>query len=138
MSPRKFASEQSSAVMAGSYNTKRSYLAETLAHRLGIRRWASQTHVIAGLWSAEVLHALRRHPDSFRSLCPDSPDAFRSWWSGVAQSHGQTSTLVLMDPMASTRQTLLIGLEEALDPGTRPRYRGYGEAAAKLISRQAA
>jgi hypothetical protein len=40
--------------------------------------------------------------------------------------------------MASARQLLFIGLEEALDPVTRPRYRGYGEAVTKLMARQAA
>lgn len=124
--------------MAGSYNAKRSYLAETLGNRLGIRRWASQTHVITALWSAEVLHALRRHPESFRTLCPDAPEAFRSWWSGVAQHHRNTSTLVLLDPMASARQRPFIDLEEALDHATRPRYRGYAEAAAAVMGQQAA
>lgn len=110
--------------MAGSYNAKRSYLAETLANRLGIRRWASQTHVIAALWSAEVLHALRRHPNSFRTLCPDSTDAFRSW--------------VAIDPLASTRQRLFVDLEEALATLTRPRFRGYAEAAAAVTGLRAA
>jgi len=45
--------------MAASYNAKRAYLAEAIGERVGITRWSSQTHVIAALWSAEVLHALR-------------------------------------------------------------------------------
>jgi transcriptional regulator with XRE-family HTH domain len=56
--------------MAGSFNAKRAYLGRALAARLGFGRWESETHVLAALWSSEVLHAIRLRPDSFRSLCP--------------------------------------------------------------------
>jgi transcriptional regulator with XRE-family HTH domain len=125
--------------MAGSYNAKRSYLAETLAHRLGIRSWSSETHVIAALWSSEVLQALRAYPESFRSICPDPPDAFLSLWDGTATPIGITSTLVLFDPAATGRQVPFVGLDDALDHTTRPRYRGYAEAAAAVgLGRRAA
>lgn len=117
--------------MAGSYNAKRAYLAESLGRRLGVRRWASETHVIAALWSSEVLHALRMRPDSFRSLCPDAADAFAGWWRGEPPPSGATSTLVVIDPVASRRQRLFIGLDEAL-AAARPRHRGYAEVAAAL------
>jgi transcriptional regulator with XRE-family HTH domain len=123
--------------MAGSYNAKRTYLADVLAARLGIRRWASQTHVIAGLWSSEVLHALRLHPESFRALCPDDPDSFAAWWNGAAPTTGNTSLLIVLDPSAGPRQPLFIGLEEALSGSCRPRYRGYADAAASLKERAA-
>jgi transcriptional regulator with XRE-family HTH domain len=45
--------------MAGSFNAKRAYLAEAIRGRLGVGRWNSQTHIIAALWTSEVLHALR-------------------------------------------------------------------------------
>ena len=45
--------------MAGSFNAKKAYLAESIGARVGIDNWASQTHVIAALWTSEVLRALR-------------------------------------------------------------------------------
>lgn len=117
--------------MAGAYNAKRAYLAESLGRRLGVRLWASETHVIAALWSSEVLHALRMRPDSFHSLCPDTSEAFGSWWSAEPPPAGTMSTLVVIDPAASPRQRLFIGLDEALT-SARPRHRGYAEAATRL------
>lgn len=116
--------------MAGSWNAKRAYLAESLAGRLGIRRWESVTHVMVSLWSAEVLHALRLRPETFRSLCPDKPDGFAQWWSGTPPASGITSSLVVFDPLAAGRQRTWIGLEEA--QSVRPRVRGYPEAAERL------
>lgn len=116
---------------AGSFNAKRAYLGAALAERLGFRRWASETHVIVGLWSAEVLHALRLRPETFRSLCPDPPDSFAAWWAGRPPPSGQTSSLVVMDPLATGRQRPFVGLDEALT-GVRPRHRGYADVAAKL------
>ena len=123
--------------VAGSFNAKKAYLGDALAKRLGIRYWRSQTHVVAGLWSAEVLHALRQRAESFRSICPDAPSAFEAWWAGRPPASGKTSTLVVLDPLASGRQRLLIGLDEAL-AGARPRHRGYADAATKLTARAAA
>jgi transcriptional regulator with XRE-family HTH domain len=115
--------------MAGAFNAKRAYLAAALAERLGIGGWRSQTHVIAALWSAEVLHALRLRPESFRTLCPDPADAFAAWWAGTPPTTGKHTTLVVLDPLATGRQREYIGLDDALAQTTRPRHRGYADAA---------
>ena len=59
---------------AGSYNAKRQYLAPSIAQRLnlGPRGWRSVTHVMACLWSSEVIHALRLRRATFEALCPGS------------------------------------------------------------------
>jgi hypothetical protein len=116
--------------MAGAYNAKRAYLAASFGERVGVRRWASETHVIVGLWSSEVLHAIRMRRESFRALCPDPPDAFVAWWNGRPAPVGKTSALVVLDPLARPRQRTYIGFDEALT--ARPRHRGYAEAAARL------
>ena len=116
--------------MAGSYNAKRAYLGRALAERVGVNRWASETHVMVALWSAEVLHAIRLRRASFESLCPAPPSALNAWWSGEPPRHGTGSTLVVLDPLAAGRQRVYIGLAEALT--ARPRHRGYAEAAARL------
>lgn len=113
---------------AGSFNAKRAYLGAALGERLGVRRWSSQTHVMAALWSAEVLHSLRLRPESFRSLCPDPADAFSAWWAGEPPESGITSALIVLDPLAARRQRPYIGLADALD-GARPRQRGYADFA---------
>ena len=51
---------------AGSYNAKREYLASVVARELGIRRFDSETHVLCGLWSSEVIHSVRLRPATFR------------------------------------------------------------------------
>jgi transcriptional regulator with XRE-family HTH domain len=116
---------------AGSYNAKRAYLAESIGARVGVSRWASETHVMVGLWAAEMLHGLRLRPNSFRSLCPDSNASFLAWWRGEPPTGGHTSTLIVLDPAATGRQRLFI--DEALT--ARPRYRDYAAAAAALASR---
>jgi transcriptional regulator with XRE-family HTH domain len=121
--------------MAGSFNSKKSYLGTVIADRIGIRRWASETHVIVALWSAEVLHSLRLRPESFRSLCPDPPDAFASWWAGQSPPTGVTSSLVVLDPLATGRQRPFIGLDEAIATA-KPRHRGYAEVVAELAAQQ--
>jgi transcriptional regulator with XRE-family HTH domain len=121
--------------MAGSFNAKRSYLGPVLAQRLGLRAWRTETHVIAALWSAEVLHSLRLRAASYRALCPDAPLGFGSWWSGQPPTHaGKRSELVVIDPLARGRQRAWIGLEDALT--TRPRHRGYADVA-RLLTRGA-
>jgi hypothetical protein len=112
---------------AGSYNAKRAYLGDALAARLGIARWGSETHVLAGLWSWEVLHALRQRPETFRSLCPSTVDSFDGWWAGAPSDTGRTSVFVVLDPRARGRQQAFVGLDRALT--VRARYRGYAEAA---------
>jgi hypothetical protein len=116
--------------MAGAYKAKRAYLGEALAERLGIKRWVSETHVIAVLWSSEVLHALRLRTASFRALCPDPAQAFAAWWEGRPPKVGASSTLIVLDPGATGRQPEWISFDQALT--ARPRYRGYADAAATL------
>jgi transcriptional regulator with XRE-family HTH domain len=118
--------------MAGSFNGKRAYLARAFAERAGVRRWNSQTHVIAAIWSAEILHALRLSGASFRALCPDPADTFASWWLGEPPASGTYSTLIVLDPLASARQRAFVGLDEAMT--VRPRHRAYAEIAARLAS----
>lgn len=120
---------------AGAWNAKRAYLAPVLAERLGIRRWASVTHAMVALWSAEVLHVLRLRTETFRALCPDAPDAFTDWWSGARPLAGTTATLIILDPFATGRARRYVGLEDALT--ARPRVRGYAEAVARLEQRTA-
>jgi hypothetical protein len=116
---------------AGSFNSKREYLGRALLDRAGVLRWASETHVIAGLWSAEVLHAMRRRPETFRSLSPHAPDAFTSWWEGRPPARGKTATVIVLDPLATGRQRLWIGLDEALSKA-RPRHHGYSDVVSTL------
>jgi hypothetical protein len=42
-----------------------------------------------------------------------------------------TSTLVILDPLASGRQRAFVGLDEALT--VRRRHRGYADALSKLM-----
>ena len=76
---------------AGSYNAKRRYLAASLADRAGIgpRGWQSVTHVMACLWSSEVLHAIRLRRATFDALCPDPPDALLAWLGGEPPARGR-------------------------------------------------
>ena len=117
---------------AGSYNAKRAYMAGVIAERFAIRGgFASVTHVMAALWSAEVIHSLRLRSASFRSLCPDPTEAFEAWWDGRPADRARSSCLVLLDPFAHGRQRLWVSLETALAE-VRPRMRGYADAAARL------
>lgn len=115
---------------AGSYNAKRSYLAQAIGARVGVRHWTSETHVFVALWSAEMLHSIRLRTESFRSICPDPAGAFAAWWRGDPPASGKTSTLIVLDPAATGRQRAFIDLDGALN--ARPRYSGYAEAAARL------
>ena len=116
--------------MAGSFNAKRAYLAMALGERYGVSRWAGETHVIAALWSSEILHALRLRTESFRTICPDPPDGFMQWWMGDPPRTGVTSSLVVLDPLAAGRRRPFVALDQAL--ASRPRYRGYVDAVAAL------
>ncbi|MDP8903995.1 MAG: hypothetical protein M3N29_01535 [Chloroflexota bacterium] len=118
--------------MAGAYNAKRAYLAQALAGRVGVPSWKSETHVLVGLWSAEVLRVLRLRTDSFPALCPDPPAPFHAWWNGQPPTGGRASTLVVLDPLTSGRQRSVLELDRALS--ARARYRGYAEAAAALTA----
>ncbi len=119
---------------AGSYNAKRQYLSRALAERvdIGPSGWRSVTHLIACLWSAEVLHVLRLRRATFSALCPDGPDQFDSWLRGAAPSPGTTSSLIVLDPavvVGSRRRTFAPFADV---PRLDPRHRGYAEAAAAL------
>ena len=114
----------------GSYNAKRAYLAEDVAERIGLGGgWRSETHVIAALWSSEVLHSLRLRTASFEVVCPDPPNAFAAWWSGEPPAQSRASCLVVLDPDPggpAARRRRFIGLAEALR--AEPRYRDYAAA----------
>jgi transcriptional regulator with XRE-family HTH domain len=119
----------------GSYNAKRRYLPGVIAERLGRRGgFESVTNVIAGLWSSEVIHAVRLHAATFDAVCPDPADGFAAWWGGHMPAAGVTSTIVVLDPgrlMTRQRRWAPIG------PATRPRHRGYA-AASTALSREGA
>jgi transcriptional regulator with XRE-family HTH domain len=117
--------------MAGAFNAKKAYLAQQLGARVGIGRWRSQTHVIAALWTSEVLHSIRMRRDSFRSLCPDATDAFAGWWRGEPPVAGTSAILIVFDPLAQGRQRQWIGLDDALT--ARPRHAGYAQVAVGLL-----
>jgi hypothetical protein len=112
---------------AGAFNAKRAYLGASVARQLGIGKWRGETHVIAALWSAEVLHAIRLRAASFTALCPDDSQTFARWWQGRPDTAGQAATLIVLDPLARGRQRPFISLDEALT--ARPRYAGYADAA---------
>jgi hypothetical protein len=119
---------------AGAYNAKRRYLAGALADLWGVgtRGWRSVTHVMACLWTSEVLHVLRLRSATFDALCPDAPDALNDWLNGTHPKPGVTSTLVLLDPavpFGSRRRTIAPSDDV---PKVEPRYRGYAEAADAL------
>jgi transcriptional regulator with XRE-family HTH domain len=116
---------------AGAWNAKRTYLPAALATRLGVRGgWTSVTHVMAALWSAEVLHVMRLREVTFQALCPDPIDAFAEWWSGTPPKRGVTTTMVVLDPAAAGRQRQYCSMADALR--AKPRYRGYRDAADRL------
>lgn len=118
----------------GSYNAKRAYLADDLRRRLQLpRAWRSVTHVIACLWSSEVLRTLRSRRESLNAVCPDEATVFDEWWSGRPPAAGVRSTLVLLDPIANTRRRQWSPLHTGrIDP----RYRGYVDAADAVTARR--
>ena len=118
---------------AGAFNAKRAYLAPDLARRLGIPGgFRSVTHVVAALWSSEVLHIVRLRQASFAAVCPDSDDAFARWWDGQDPVTGAWSSFILFDPLPGTRRSRRrwVGLEAV--PRAEPRYRGYADALDRL------
>jgi hypothetical protein len=120
--------------MAGAYNAKRQYLAGAIADRAGIGPggWRSVTHVMACLWSSEVLHALRLRPATFAALCPDGPEGFEAWLRGDEPAAGVSSTLVLLDPAVpfGSRRRTIAAMDDL--PRVAPRYRDYAAAADAL------
>jgi hypothetical protein len=116
----------------GSFNSKRTYLGDELAARLGVGRWRSETHVMAALWSGETLPVLRAHAASFASVFPQPVDAFETWWRGVPPDSGRHRVVVVFDPAKGTRKDRLQWLGAIELPGVRPRYRDYAEAVSLL------
>jgi len=116
----------------GSFNAKRRYLGAELAARAGIKHWRSETHVIAALWSAEVLRTIRAHTSSLASVCPGSVEGFSAWWRGEPPATGRRSILVIFDPAQGRRsdRRRWLGMDEL--EGARPRYRDYADAVALL------
>ncbi len=119
---------------AGSWNAKRQYLASELAGRYGIgpRGWRSVTHVMACLWSAEVLHAIRLRRATFDALAPEGPDALQAWLSGDEPKPGTTSTLILLDPLVAPNERRRAWASAHEPPRREPRYRDYADAAEAL------
>jgi transcriptional regulator with XRE-family HTH domain len=117
----------------GAYNAKRRYLPRVLAERIGLRGgFNSVTHVMAGLWSSEVIHVVRLRPASFRAIAPDGSESFLAWWMGGQPTSGVTSSFVLLDPAANGRQRPFVGLDAVAASSLRARYRGYADAFAAL------
>jgi transcriptional regulator with XRE-family HTH domain len=117
---------------AGSFNAKRQYLARVMASQLGLRRFRTQDHVMVGLWSGEVMRAVRTKPATFAALCPDGTEAWESWLRGAPHEGTSTSAFILLDPFARGRQRGWLGLE-AVMRGARPRMRGYADAARRVV-----
>lgn len=117
----------------GSFGAKRAYLGRILAERFEVRGgWRSETHVIAALWTSEVIHVLRSRRATFDAACGDRPAALRAWWDGdVGGVREASSTLVLFDPSLRVREGFRFAV---VAEATRPRYRGYAEAAAAIRS----
>jgi transcriptional regulator with XRE-family HTH domain len=116
----------------GSYGAKRNYLGPVLAERFGIGRWSTVTHVMAVLWSADVLRVLKLRATSFDAACPDGIAAFESWWNGELPPHRRvTSALVVFDPAPDLgRSRRFVALDVAR--GKAARYRNYADAAERL------
>lgn len=126
---------------AGSYNAKRQYLARALAERAGIgpAGWRSVTHVMACLWSAEVLHALRLRAATFGALCPDGPEVLEAWLAGEAPRPGVTSALVLLYPavpLGSRRRTIASLADVARLDARHRDYAGAAEALRAASARE--
>ena len=92
------------------------------------------THVLAALWSSEVLHVLRLRQATFRRDLPRHVDAFAAWWARIAASEGVTSALVVLDPDRRCRRAASAG-SGPTRRHDRPRYRDYADAAAALSRR---
>jgi lambda repressor-like predicted transcriptional regulator len=116
----------------GSYNAKRQFLPGVIAERLGLRGgFATVTHVMAGLWSSEVIHTARIRAATFAAVCPHDGQPFEMWWQGTPPEPGRpTSSFILLDPIrAEGGHRMWFG---GFGPAVRPRYRGYADAAESL------
>jgi transcriptional regulator with XRE-family HTH domain len=118
---------------AGAFAAKRAYLGREIAGRVGVAGgFVSETHVVVALWSAEVLHTLRCRRASFRSICPDPPEAFAAWWAAAPPVPGRRTELIVFDPLPGARITRRrwVGLDRV--GNAEPRYRGYAEVLTAL------
>lgn len=116
----------------GAFNAKREYLGAEMASRVGVPRWRSECHVMAALWSADAIHAIRKHRATFSSLGPDGAEILEMWWRGDEPPNGRCTGFVLFDPVDGRRSDARrwVGLTDLAE--IRPRYRGYAEALAAL------
>jgi hypothetical protein len=103
-----------------------------LAKRVGVGGWRTETHVIAALWSSEILRTIGMHRASFAAVCPDSVADFEAWWRKDPPAAGRHSILVVLDPAHGIRRDRRRWLGLVDLAGARPRYRGYAEAAELL------
>jgi len=108
--------------LGGSFNAKCLWLPGHVAGRMGIRRFASETHTLVLLWSEEVLAAARSLGRTLHALGPDATKPFAAWWDGTPLP-GVHRCVVVFDPIdRASSQPPWVGLDEALS--MRPRYRG--------------
>jgi transcriptional regulator with XRE-family HTH domain len=116
----------------GAFNTKREYLGLELASRVGVRRWRSESHVMAAIWSADVIHTIRQHRATFGSLGPGGPSILETWCLGEAPPDGRKTGFVLFDPVDNRRSDARrwVGVSDLAK--VRPRYRGYADVLAAL------
>ena len=84
---------------------------------------------IAGLWSSEVLHALRQRPETFRSICPSAVDRFAAVvdWRACVDRDGRACSSSSIRSRAAANESFLRTATRHLT--ARARYRGYAEAA---------
>lgn len=117
----------------GSFSAKRAYLGRVLADRLGIggAGWTSETHVMASLWSGELLTAIRPRMTTFRAACPDGIDALDRWWAGNVRDLPRLSVVfVLIDPSPTVRESFRFASLDRIEG--RPRHADYAAAADAL------
>ena len=115
----------------GAFNAKRVYLGADLAERAGVSGWRSETHVMAALWSTEIISTIRRHRATFGTIATGSPGSFEDWWSGRLPEPGHHAAVILLDPVprrsaARAWTTLGEGFEG------RARHAGYAAAAMSI------
>jgi transcriptional regulator with XRE-family HTH domain len=112
----------------GAFNSKQAYLGDELASRLGVKRWRSETHVLAMLWSSEILRTIRQHRASFEAIDSDGPAVFDAWWVGAPTTARWSATAVLLDPRVGRRGDARLWASIADPAASRPRYRNYTDA----------
>ncbi len=112
----------------GAFNAKRVYLGAELAERAGVNGWRSQTHMMAALWSTELISTIRRHRSSFATIETGSAGAFDEWWSGRLPPPGHHAGVILLDPVPRRPATRAWAtLDDGV--GVRARHSGYAAAA---------